>query len=438
MAYPPASKDRSQKKVHSHEDNPTADSKDSSAADLDPLDLHGLEDDEGTFALLNEVDLGDDAALVEGFISSSEEADQVEVQDGRNKTKEERLKLNSRKRFFEKGFEDQQGPYKRQKSVGYHEQVHWPQTYSSSSADAITCARTHSKPSLSHQRKKKPRSLPKRPVNAFGIFLQRKRQSIMKEAADSDLSEEDVQRKAGRLWRALPSEEIHKYEKLAEEDKKRYQSEMEAHEQEQEDKLSYSKKELPHSSYAIRYIENVISSSEKPNRDGQAPYTTYPRPEDAGRPYPTPHSAWGYPATYPRSVPLSPMRDRALVTPTSPVSVPAAHHHRPDAHGLPHPHSWPPAAYYSPDPRSYTPDFGRPARIPQPPQHQPLPPCSVPPGMELMLPSWNGGEQRFRVSYQCFTVKREDVDGFMANLQQHSHHAHHHQHSASQWNHPRW
>ena len=139
-------------------------------------------------------------------------------------------------------------------------------------------------------------------------------------------------------------------------------------------------------------------------------------PSTSPVPPPTP-PRWGYgpppvhcPSVYPSPVPSSPH-----MVQSSPYS-PRNHYYPPVP---PSSRSWvtPPSPYQRP-PRVYSPHFGRPARPAAAYAAPPAPPrqYSIPPGMELALPNLRGGEQKYRVTYKCFKMRAEDVQGFLESM----------------------
>jgi hypothetical protein len=85
------------------------------------------------------------------------------------------------------------------------------------------------RPRVSRRRKKKPKGLPKRPMNAYAIFYHQERLRMVEFMTEASLSEDDIQRQVGKLWRSLSEEQVSRYETLAEEDQARYHEEMDAY-----------------------------------------------------------------------------------------------------------------------------------------------------------------------------------------------------------------
>lgn len=315
---------------------------------------------------------------------------------------------------------------------------------------------TDERPRVSRRRKKKPKGFPKRPLGAYGIYYRQERQRIVETMTESSLSEDDIQRQVGRLWRSLPEEETKKYEDIAEQDKARYQEEMAAHEEDAGDKKPLSKKNLREVEEERGYFAydfpppppgvTVIPATGGGSDAGSVAAAAGMKeasPSSSPVPPPLP-PRWGYgpppvhpPAAYPSPVPSAgPQMVRSAPYPPRPEYYPAI---------PPSPGSWvtPPSPYRRP-PRGYSPHFGRPARVAPvyipPPPRQPLG-YSIPPGMELALPGPSGGERKYRVSYRCYRMRAEDVQGFLDSMNPrayhppppHPHHPHAYGHPAPRW-----
>jgi hypothetical protein len=84
------------------------------------------------------------------------------------------------------------------------------------------------------RRKKKPKSLPKRPLSAYNLYFQQVRKELSEES-ESDNSPKigfhELGKIVGRKWRALAESERKVYQERAEEDSERYRREMAEHKQ---------------------------------------------------------------------------------------------------------------------------------------------------------------------------------------------------------------
>ena len=267
-------------------------------------------------------------------------------------------------------------------------------------------------------------SLPKRPMSAFGTFYHQERQKIV-ESMESSLSEDDIQKQVGKLWRHLQADDQQKYEKLASQDKKRYQQEMLAYtsgealssksdttnDQEEEDE-EYVSSDLPPPPPGVLII---------PSNGGPTTPVEGKPVEETLTNQVTPSGSWDYPSPVPSkhlrqtspSLPRPDFRQARVVTDqghASPVRRTAPMPYPPYHHQYLH--------YPVSPPRPYSPHFGRPARLVFAAAAQPRqsPSYCIPPDMELALPSRSGGEQRYKVTYQCYKMKAEDVPSFLESL----------------------
>lgn len=314
------------------------------------------------------------------------------------------------------------------------------------------------RPRVSRRRKKKPNGFPKRPLGPYGIFYHRERQRIVESMTEGSLSEDDIQRQVGKLWRTLPDEDVKRYEEMAEADKARYHAEMTAYEQDKpaskknhgrelDGEGQYCFDDLPPPPLGVTLIP--ASAGTDAGSVATAAGVKDGTTSDSPVPHTPPRWVFGPPLTRTRSYP-SPV-------PCGSVHPPVQSRHYPyppprqDSYAAavpPSPRSWPPpptSPYQPPRTGSYdAPHFGHTARpasayIPPPPKD---PGYCIPPGMELALPTPSGGERKYKVSYQCYKMRAEDVQGFLESMRIHpGHHQHphppppHHPHS---YGHPQW
>eukprot|EP00339_Tiarina_fusa_P022808 CAMPEP_0117030228 /NCGR_PEP_ID=MMETSP0472-20121206/21832_1 /TAXON_ID=693140 ORGANISM="Tiarina fusus, Strain LIS" /NCGR_SAMPLE_ID=MMETSP0472 /ASSEMBLY_ACC=CAM_ASM_000603 /LENGTH=347 /DNA_ID=CAMNT_0004738235 /DNA_START=119 /DNA_END=1162 /DNA_ORIENTATION=+ len=86
------------------------------------------------------------------------------------------------------------------------------------------------------KRRHKPKDFPKRPLSAYNIFFKETRESIIKEQKDAgDEANVDFQTMAKEIaarWKALPSDERERVDKLAKEDMERYREAVKTYEDE--------------------------------------------------------------------------------------------------------------------------------------------------------------------------------------------------------------
>lgn len=78
-------------------------------------------------------------------------------------------------------------------------------------------------------KKKKDPNAPKRALSAYNYFVTENQQSIKSKMTGDDIKQADVMKEVARQWKELPDSKKKKYNKLAEKDKKRYTTEMEAY-----------------------------------------------------------------------------------------------------------------------------------------------------------------------------------------------------------------
>ena len=79
------------------------------------------------------------------------------------------------------------------------------------------------------RRSKKDKDAPKRPISAYFLYNQERREKLKKE--QPDLDNKDLIRAMSEEWNKLTDEEKKPYVKKAEADKKRYLEEMKAYEE---------------------------------------------------------------------------------------------------------------------------------------------------------------------------------------------------------------
>lgn len=488
--------------------------------DLDPLEWndpnnHNNDEEDYSLELMNVVEL--DAEEIEALVKEEEEKEKAlnKKTSAAGKTPVEKdTSSGNRKRSCREDQDDlqEEAPRKKQASASRQQAV--------AAADTPYTMMTFDRPRVS-RRRKKSKSLPKRPMNAFSIFYHQERQKIVESMSES-VSEDDIQKQVGKLWRGLPQSEMQRYERRADEDKNRYHHEMEAYhhhaaehfgkargspkddddddddddndttmarpggeegeEDHEEGENCYGFVDLPppppgvvvipakakgganeeaaadskpaspettatSASAATTVAKGNTSASTTGNStpsEGSKPHWVYPpqAPPTAAAGLPSPIASAARPPPRGHSAQPSPSHPHAemhhqyrIVSTGSSVSS----HPRPvyaswpphpasPYHSYPHPPPpgrdgmLPPAPPLAPT-RSLSPDFGRvarPAYAAAPQQQQPPSPpssYSIPPGMELALPSrYHGGEQKYRVTYKCYQMRREELPGFMQGM----------------------
>lgn len=74
---------------------------------------------------------------------------------------------------------------------------------------------------------KKPKDAPKRPLSAYNIFFKKERLKILEASEPGTAGFENLAKTVGKRWKALPSEEMSYFQKMASQDSERYKNEME-------------------------------------------------------------------------------------------------------------------------------------------------------------------------------------------------------------------
>lgn len=394
---------------------------------LDPIDwnlMSSTSDEAASLALLNVVEIDPD-----------ELSFYVEVESSSNDEKER-----------PQGNNDQFNRAKRPRDDGNEKKAAVPQDEVNNNygdtfnGEAVSINGSSSVPN----KRSKSKSQPRRPMNAFGIFYSEERQRIV-ESMESSLSEDDIQRQVGRLWRNLPDYMLRKYEKLASEDKERYRQEMQvmsfksdatsdlsddADADEDDGQFTGS---LPPPPPGMLYIPaSGGPATPIPGRSTNESVIHHVTPPPAARGYPAlPQSCVDSLKTSPIPRPDFRQQPRVVTDPGSAPAAPAPVWTAPVAPYPPqHQHQYqhqyihppvPPLVPYSvyssstPPVPAFRPVVHHPQ---QQRNHNPWPPVSViPAGMQLAMPSMTGvGEQKYKVTYQCYKMKKEHVQSFLESL----------------------
>ncbi|CAB9525593.1 expressed unknown protein [Seminavis robusta] len=381
---------------------------------------------------------------------------------------------NKRKRDEERNTQPQEQHYRSVQVLDHHNN-NSSQTCAAPPVDPSSLWMTaDERPRVSRRRKKKPKGLPKRPMNAYAIFYHQERLRMVQSLTVGSISEDDIQRQVGELWRDLPQDEIQKFEKMAEDDKVRYHEEMAAYHNNanndskeplkaannlqkdmrkdlEDDRAGHLTYDFPPPPPGVMVIpggrgggsgRESVASNASARRDSSSPNSPVPppiasrwnnyQPPPPAMPQVLPPQAYLRPPSV-ASVVHSPSRGVGRMVQQPPHG---GHYHQEQQYYHP-PHPMPPASWGPPSPysprsavrhlappplpsipssnssgRAYSPHISlAPAAAYGPPTAY-----SIPPGMEMALPTRTGGEQKYKVTYRCYTMRKEDLPSFMESL----------------------
>jgi hypothetical protein len=328
-------------------------------------------------------------------------------------------------------------------------------------------------PSTGSRRKKKPKGMPKRPLSAYNIFFQRERPKVLRFGDESapKVGFQELAKTVGKRWGLLGKEDRKEYEILAEKDKIRYRTAMEAFKEAGSD--DENTVDLPEKSKLasccgdnvakastfgnisvstcppptpIAFFNNVAgplqarlpwSEPEESRRDGSLP-NLFSRFSDQEPQQQQPQmrsfdSFLQEQQSYDRASNASFPQDmqqqqqqRRSSAPIPSASAPAKLsqdsqnimqgmqqqqlHYR-DSYP-----PFPPGAQQQ-QPRTSAPQpppMTMPSKPSEDPRHQQNFP--IPPGMEVALPDHNGVERRYTVKYTMYSMKRDDALQYMERL----------------------
>jgi hypothetical protein len=313
------------------------------------------------------------------------------------------------------------------------------------------------------RRKKKPKGMPKRPLSAYNIFFQRERPKVLRFGEESapKVGFQELAKTVGKRWGLLGKEDRKEYEILAEKDKIRYRTAMEAFKEAGSDD------------------ENTVSFPEKskiaPCEDHVAKASTFGNISVSTCPPPTPIAffnnvagplqarlPWGEPKAsrrddsppnlYRRFSDQEPqqqpqmrsfnsfLQEQQSYNRASNASFPQDMQPRPSPTSAPSKVSqdsqsimqgmqqqqlhyrdsspiFPPGAQQQQQPRTSAPQ-PPPVLVPSKPSEDPLQQQNfpIPPGMEVVMPDHNGVERRYTVKYNMYSMKRDDALQYMERL----------------------
>jgi hypothetical protein len=327
------------------------------------------------------------------------------------------------------------------------------------------------------RRRKKPKGMPKRPLSAYNIFFQRERPKVLRcgEESAPKVGFQELAKTVGKRWGLLEKEDRKEYEILAEKDKIRYRTAMEAFKEAGSD--DENTVDLPEKAKLASCGEHVanastfgnISVSTCPPPTPIAFFNNVAGPLQARLPWREPEESRraGSPpnlyrrfsdqepqqqqplmqcfssflqeqqsynrasnASFPQDIQQQQLQQRRSSAPMlSSASAPAKIsqdsqnimqgmqqqqlHYR-DSYP-----TFPPGAQQQQQqqPRSSTPQpppVMMPSKPSEDPRHQQNFP--IPPGMEVVLPDHNGVERRYTVKYNMYSMKRDDALQYMERL----------------------
>jgi hypothetical protein len=329
--------------------------------------------------------------------------------------------------------------------------------------------------STGSRRRKKPKGMPKRPLSAYNIFFQRERPKVLRFGEESapKVGFQELAKTVGKRWGLLEKEDRKEYEILAEKDKIRYRTAMEAFKEAGSDdentvdlpeksKLAPCREHVADASTfgnisvstcppptPIPFFNNVAgplqarlpwSEPVESRRDGSPP-NLYRRFSDQEPQQQQPqmrsfHSFLQEQQSYDRASNASFPQDmqqqqqqqrRSSAPMLSSASAPAKIsqdsqnimqgmqqqqlHYR-DSYP-----TFPPGQQQQQQPRTSAPQPS-PVTMPSKPSEDPRNQQNfpIPPGMEIVLPDHNGVERRYTVKYNMYSMKRDDALQYMERL----------------------
>ena len=179
------------------------------------------------------------------------------------------------------------------------------------------------------RRKKKPKSLPKRPLSAYNLYFQRVRADLNSDGG-SRIGFHELGKIVGKKWKSLSEEEHKVYRELADQDSARYRRDMEQH-----NKIESQKKDERNAEQSLRKEESI-----PPDRSGVTlpAYGEIPAPKNFGPPL---SPSFGNSSQFPSSdYPSYPPPPQPMYAQTwgNNGSAPT-HYRRPDYHGYDSPQS---------------------------------------------------------------------------------------------------
>lgn len=270
-------------------------------------------------------------------------------------------------------------------------------------------------PLTNTRRTKKPKGMPKRPLNALSLYFQKERAIAMESGKHKGkMNLDDLAKETAQKWRELTDRERKQFEELAYLDACRYRREMEEYskgkEKKRESDSSSSSKQQPFEDISA-YFEEKSRNREAPtaaaSKSGNAFLKTPASWYNQIRPPPGHDFAAALLPTLvqqQRQQQHNKMMDfhsYATALGMNQNAPPFGNHHplMHSQHSLPAPP--PPQAFLAQLPNAL-----EDARNSFP----------MPPGMEIMLPDPDGTSRRYRVKYACYSMTRDAAMKYMQEL----------------------
>lgn len=242
-------------------------------------------------------------------------------------------------------------------------------------------------PSPTLRRKKKPKSLPKRPLSAYNFFFQQERNTLMQDKTQFGF--QDLGKMVGKNWKNLPEAERGRYNLLANEDNERYRREMKEYKEREKNKLKED------SLLDDQPTHKLVSLDQHDSNNNENPHvaaTNHPLPAHV-------ELHLTAPAPVP-PLPLHPEQPMLTFPPVHSGSYP--------------PYASPYGTYYAPYGPYAAPHCGL---HPLPPGVMlgPVPPSGFPliPQQEVLLPTHSGHFRKYKIQYAVMTMTEAAAKEYM-------------------------
>mmetsp|Transcript_15656 Transcript_15656/g.26186 ORF Transcript_15656/g.26186 Transcript_15656/m.26186 type:complete len:322 (+) Transcript_15656:346-1311(+) len=225
------------------------------------------------------------------------------------------------------------------------------------------------------RRKKKPKSLPKRPLSAYNIYFQQLRAELNAEG-NQKVGFHDLGKIVGKKWQVLPDADRIEFQDLAGQDSERYRKEMEEHKKRETAKKEEAQKASSAPSFSTQDVRVPLAGNYGPSFGG-GPQSFGP---SYGSPPPYQFSPFLPPQQYPGVPPNWGAGPQSQFLPPSYAF---------DSRGAPR------ATLMEGQPKD-----GRP----------------LPPGSEVQLRDETGELRKYTVQYAMVTMSRQEAKDYMESL----------------------